>query len=46
MKFIIITTYDSYVIEADDFEDALSDAYNNHYGYNHINGIIRIPEED
>ena len=45
MKFVIMTTYGSYVIESDDIEDALSNAYDNHTGYDNVVGIVRVPDE-
>ena len=45
-KFIVITKYDAYITEAIDFEDAVVEAYNNHTGYDDVQAIVRVPEED
>lgn len=45
-KFIVITNYGSYIIEATDFEDAFSEACDNHSGYSDVLAIVRAPEED
>lgn len=44
MKFLIITDYSQYIIEADDIEEAVISTY--HRGYDSIVGVIRMPEED
>ena len=46
MKFLILTCYGSYIIEAENFSDAVSQAYNNHYGYSHIMAIVKMEETD
>ena len=45
MKFIIIEKWDSYIVEAEDFDGAISRAWNNHNGYQDINAIIKVPED-
>lgn len=45
MKFLIITFYDSYVIEADDMSDAVERSYNNHTEFNHIQAVVKLPED-
>ena len=45
MKFLIITTYGRYTVEAEDIEAALSEAYDSHTGYKNIQAIVRIDEE-
>ena len=44
MKFLIITDYTQYTIEANDIEEAVISTYHN--GYDSIIGVIRLPEED
>ena len=43
MKFLIITDYDQYTVEADNIEEAVVSTY--HDGYHYIVGVIRLPEE-
>lgn len=45
-KFIVMTNYGSYIIEATDFEDAFYKACDNHSVYDDVQAIVRIPEED
>lgn len=45
MKFIIITKYESYITEAEDFDDAVAQAWDDHTGDRCINAIIKIPED-
>lgn len=45
MKFLIITEYDRRQIDAEDFEDAVSQAYNYHTGYDNVIAIIKIESE-
>lgn len=44
MKFLILTCYGSYEIEAEDFEDAVRQAYNNHTGYADVMAIVKKEE--
>ena len=46
MKFIIITNYGSHIVEANDFEDALGQAYDSCNGYDDVCGIVKVPEDD
>ena len=46
MKFVVITYFTTYIIEADDFGDAVEKCYDNHSGFVNILAIVRIPEED
>ena len=45
MKFLIITDYMQYTVEADDIEEAVVSTYHNG-GYCNIVGVIRLPEEE
>ena len=45
MKFLIITCYGSYIIEAEDFQDAAEKAYDTHTKYNNVEAIVKLPEE-
>ena len=45
MKFIVLTDYSSRIVEAEDIEDAITDSYDNHCGYDHIKAVVRIDEE-
>lgn len=45
MKFIIITTNGTRIIEADDFDEATDEAYDSHTGYRDVQAIVKIPEE-
>lgn len=45
MKFLIITCYGSYIIEAEDFQDAAERAYDTHTKYNNVEAIVKLPEE-
>ena len=44
MKFMIIWESWQRIIEANDFEDAFNQAYDNHTGYSHLVAIIKIEE--
>ena len=44
MKFIIMKEYDSYIVEAEDIENAVIQSYNNHCRYEAVYGVVRIPE--
>lgn len=45
MKFLIITTYGSRIIEAEDFDEAAESAYDNHTGYRDVEAIVKLPDE-
>ena len=45
MKFLIITTFGQYYIEAEDFENAAQQCYNFHTGYRDVIAIIKIEVE-
>lgn len=45
MKFIIITTNGTRIIEADDFDEAADEAYDSHTGYRDVQAIVKMPEE-
>ena len=45
-KFLIITKYGIRECEAEDFEDALHQAYNNHTGYDDVFAIVRADETE
>lgn len=42
MEFLILTTYGQYIIEADDFQQAADHCYDNHTGYDDVQGIIKL----
>ena len=44
MKFIILTKYGSYIVECEDFEAAIHEAYNSSTGYDNVMAIVRIEE--
>lgn len=44
IKFIIISKYDTIIVEAEDWEDAFNKAYNNHTRYDDLIAIVRIQE--
>lgn len=44
MKFIIMQEYSSYIVEAEDIEQAVIQSYNDHCGYNAVYGVVRIPD--
>lgn len=44
MKFVVIKEYSENVIEAEDFEEAFDNAWNNHSGYSDLIAIVRINE--
>ena len=46
MKFIIITTNGTRIIEADDFDEAADEAYDSHRGYRDVQAIVKMPEEE
>ena len=45
MKFLIITRYGSRVIEAEDFERASNEAYDDHTGYRDVEAIVKLPDD-
>lgn len=45
MKFLIITRYGSYTVEAEDFQDAAEQAYDTHTKYSNVDAIVKLPEE-
>ena len=45
-QFIVIDSYDSNIVEADDIEEAIHASYNSHYGFSHIRAVVEIPKED
>lgn len=45
MKFLIIKTWGSYIIEADDISEAVEQSYNNHTKFEDVIGIICIEEK-
>ena len=45
MKFLILTNYGSRIIEAEDFDDAVDNACDNHTGYDDVNAIIKLPND-
>ena len=45
-KFLIITKYGIRECEAEDFEDALHQAYDNHTKYNDVFAIVRASESE
>jgi len=42
MRYLVITKFGQYQIEADDFDDAVQQAYDNHTGYRDVVAIIKI----
>lgn len=42
MKYLIITKYSQYQIEAKNFEDAFNQAYHHNRGYDDLIAIIKI----
>ncbi len=44
MKFLIITEYDQWTVEALDIEEAICTRY--HGGYDCVVGVIRLPAEE
>lgn len=46
MKFVVIDTMGPKIVKADDIEEALNECYNNHYGFSHIDAIVRLPEDE
>ena len=45
MKFLIITKYDSYIIEAETWAGAVNETYNTQTGWSDVLSISVIPEE-
>ena len=46
MKFLIIEKYGGYTVDAEDFEEAVSNAYDNHTGYKNVYAIVKIEQEE
>lgn len=45
MKYIIITTYGQRIIEAEDFEAAVQEAYDDHTHYWGVQAIVQLDED-
>jgi len=45
MKFLILGEYSSYIITAEDIEQAILDCYDNNVGYSFIRGVMVIPDD-
>lgn len=45
MKFVIMEKYGSYIVEAEDIEQAVLKSYSNHCGYNAVYGVVLIPDD-
>ena len=45
MKFLIITRFGSTIIEADDFDKAVDNAYDDHTGYRDVKAIVKLPDD-
>lgn len=45
MKYIIITKYGQRIIEAEDFEVAVREAYDDHTQYREVQAIIQLDED-
>ena len=43
-KFMIISKYETVIIEAQDWEDAFNKAYDHHCAYDYLIAIVRIQE--
>ena len=46
MKYLIIATWGQRIIEAEDLEDAVRKAYEDHTGYDNVQAIIKIDCEN
>ena len=46
MKFLIIEKYGGYTVDAEDFEEAVGEAYDNHTGYKNVYAIVKIEEDN
>lgn len=46
MKFLIVTHFGSKVIDAEDFAEAVEKVYDNHTGYEHVEAIVKLPNEE
>lgn len=44
MKFLIIEKYGSYIVEAENIEEAVSKAYDSHTGYENIMAVVKAEE--
>lgn len=42
MQYLVITKFGQYQIDADDFDDAVQQAYDNNTGYRDVVAIIKI----
>ena len=45
MKFVILTTFGSLIVEAEDIEEAVKEAYNNNTGYRDVLGVVVAEEK-
>ena len=44
MKFLILTTHGQIQVEAEDFDDAVSQAYDDHTGYDNVMAIVKVDD--
>lgn len=44
MKFLIITTYGQYSVDAEDIEEAVIKTYDSNIGYKNIQAVVRIDD--
>ena len=45
MKFVVIQKYGAYIVDAEDIEAAVQDAWNNHTGYDDVYAVVRAEED-
>ena len=46
MKFLILEKYGSRTIEAEDFDDAVQEAYDTHTGYKDVMAIVKCGDDE
>lgn len=44
MTFLIIRDIGTRIVEADDFVDAVKQAYDDHLGYEMVQAIVKLPD--
>ena len=46
MKFLIITEFGEKIVEKENIEQAAIESYDDHFGYDKVLAIVKIPENN
>lgn len=45
MKFVVVTRFETIIVDADDIYDAINKCDDAHYGTDHIISVTRLPSD-